>query len=54
MAIYTVEVQYKDAGCFEAKVSAQDKIEAQRKAKAHGTANGYKGAVKKYLVRIEK
>ncbi len=51
---FKVEMLYKDSGTIEVEVFATSKDEAQRKAKAHGSMMGFTGAVKKYVVRIEK
>jgi len=54
MSRFKVEMLYKDSGTLEVEVFADNRAEAERKAKAHGSMMGYKGAVKKYVVRIEK
>lgn|GEM_PF-3161860 len=54
MSRFKVEMLYKDSGLLEVEVFAVCRAEAERKAKAHGSMMGFKGAVKKYVVRIER
>ena len=54
MSKFKVEMLFKNHDTLEVEVLAACRSEAERKAKAHGSMMGYKGAVKKYVVRIER
>ena len=48
---YHVEMHYKDFATIQIAIDANDRTEAERKAKDHGKFMGFTGAIKKYVVR---
>lgn len=49
---YNVEMHYKDFATIQITIEANDRTEAERKAKEHGKFMGFTSAIKKYVVRV--